>query len=124
MKYLLILLLLVGCGSRKVESEKLANIEVNNTYSNGSKIILGTNLTFTPFDNSKPYAVDGKQYENVVISNSTNKTVEKWKTKTIYRTKTIYKTKITEKKDNSNLWIGIVFVLGLLIIVYVRTGKV
>ena len=104
MKYILIFLLIVSCGTRKVESEKLERIEVNNTYSSGSKIVLGTNLTFTPFDNTKVFKVDGKEYDNVIVSNATTKVVERWKIKIIYRTKTIYQTKITEKTDYTILF--------------------
>jgi len=120
MKYLLILLLIVGCGTRKVESEKLESIEVNNTYSSGSKIVLGTNLTFTPFDNAKPFKVDGKEYDNVIVSNSTNKTIEKWKIKTIYRTKTIYQTKISEKTDYTILFALLFFILCLFIFLWFK----
>ena len=123
MKYLLILLLLVGCGTRKVESEKLESIEVNNTYSEGSKIVLGTNLTFTPFDNTRSFKVDGKQYDNVIVSNSTNKIVEKWKTKIIYRTKTIYQTKISEKTDYTILFISMFFILCLFIFLWFYLKK-
>lgn len=121
MKYLLILFLFVGCGgTRKVESEKLENIEVNNTYSSGSKIVLGTNLTFTPFDNLKPFKVDGKEYHNVIVSNSTNKIIEKWKIKTIYRTKTIYQTKISEKTDYTILYALLFFILCLFIFLWFK----
>ena len=123
MKYLLIFLLIVGCGTRKVESEKLESIEVNNTYSSGSKIVLGTNLTFTPFDNLKPFKVDGKEYKNVIVSNSTNKTIEKWKTKTIYRTKTIYQTKISEKTDYTILFISMFFIACLFIFLWLYLKK-
>ncbi len=123
MKYLLILLLIVGCGTRKVESEKLENIEVNNTYSEGSKIVLGTNLTFTPFDNAKPFKVDGKQYDNVIVSNSTNKTVEKWKIKTIYQTKTIYLTRKVEKTDYTILYLGMFFILCLFVFLWFKFKK-
>ena len=108
---LLLILLLVSCGSRKVESEKLEGIEINNSYSTGSKIVLGTNLTFKPFDNSKPFNVGGKEYNNVIVTNENIKIVEPWKTKTIYQTKTIYKTKTVESKKNAVLWIGIVFII-------------
>lgn len=114
---------IASCGIRKVELEKLEGIEINNTYSNGSKIILGTNVKFVPFDNSKPYIVDGKEYSNVIVTNENTKIVERWKTKTIYQTKTIYKTKVTEKSDNTILWIGIAFVICLFIVIYLRTGK-
>ena len=100
-------LLLISCGTRKVESEKLEGIEINNSYSNGSKIVLGTNLTFTPFNNLKPYKVDGKEYVNVVVSNATNKTIERWRNRTIYKTKTIYQTKLIQKTDYTILYIGL-----------------
>jgi len=115
MKYVLIFLIITGCGTRKVESEKLETIEVHNTYSEGSKIVLGSNLTFTPFDNSKPFKVGGKEYINVVVSNSTNKTIEKWKIKIVYRTKTIYRTKITEKADHTILYASLFFIPCLFI---------
>lgn len=120
MKYLLIFLLIVGCGTRKVESEKLENIEVNNTYSSGTKIVLGTNLTFTPFDNAKPFKVDGKRYENVIVSNSTSKTVVKWKIKIIYRTKTIYQTKIIEKTDYTVLYASMFFIACLFVFLWFK----
>jgi hypothetical protein len=123
MKYLLILLLLVSCGTRKVESEKLGSIEVNNTYSNGSKIVLGTNLTFTPFDNLKPFKVDGKEYNNVIVSNATTKVVEKWKIKIIYRTKTIYRTKIIEKTDHTILYTSMFFIACLFIFLWFYLKK-
>ena len=123
MKYLLIFLLIVGCGSRKVESEKVGSIEVNNTYSQGSKIVLGTNLTFTPFDNSKPFKVGGKKYENVIVSNATTKVVERWKIKIIYRTKTIYQTKITEKTDYTILYASIFFIACLFIFLWFYLKK-
>jgi len=123
MKYLLIFLLILGCGTRKVESEKLGSIEVNNTYSQGSKIVLGTNLTFTPFDNSKPFKVGGKKYENVIVSNSTNKVVEKWKIKIIYRTKTIYQTKTIEKTDYTILYASMFFIACLFIFLWFYLKK-
>ena len=124
MKYLLILLIIVGCsGTRKVELEKTGNIEVNNTYSNGSKIALGTNLTFTPFDNSRPYKVAGKKYQNVIVSNATSKTIVKWKNKTIYRTKTIYQTKTIEKTDYTILYLGLFFILCLFIFLWFKLKK-
>lgn len=123
LKYLIIFLLIVSCGTRKVESEKLGSIEVNNTYSQGSKIVLGTNLTFTPFDNSKPFKVGGKKYENVIVSNSTNKVVGKWKIKIIYRTKTIYQTKTVEKTDRTILYASMFFIACLFIFLWFYLKK-
>lgn len=123
MKYLLILLLIVGCGTRKVETSKDEALEFKNSYSAGSKIVLGTNVTFTPFDNAKPFKVDGKEYNNVIVSNATSKVIEKWKTKTIYRTKTIYQTKKVERKDNTLLFIGLFFILCLFIFLWFYLKK-
>ena len=124
MKYLLIFLLIVSCGTRKAETEKVGSIEVNNTYSQGSKIVLSTNLTFTPFDNSKPFKVDGKKYENVIVSNATNKVVEKWKIKIIYRTKTIYQTKTVEKTDHTILYASMFFIACLFIFLWFKLPNV
>lgn len=121
MKYLLILLLITGCGGvRKVETSKVGSIEVNNSYSNGSKIVLGTNVTFTPFDNAKPFKVDGKEYKNVIVSNSTSKTIVKWNTRTVYQTKTINKTKTVERKDNTILYLGLFFIFALFVFLWFK----
>lgn len=114
-KYIFLVLLLASCGTRKAETEKLGSIDVNNTYSTGSKIVLGTNLTYTPFDNSKPYKVDGKEYNNVIVSNVKNKSIEKWRTKTIYQTKTVYKTKTVEKTDHTILYASMFFIVCLFV---------
>jgi hypothetical protein len=121
MKYLILFLLMISCGTRKVETEKLEGLEINNTYSTGSKIVLGTNLTFTPFDNSKPFKVDGKQYNNVIVSNSTTKTVVKWKTKIIYRTKTVYQTRIVEKTDYTILYTLLFLIFCTFVFLYLKT---
>ena len=123
MKYLLIFLLIVSCGTRKAETEKVGSLEVSNTYSEGSKIVLSTNLTFTPFDNSKPFKVDGKKYENVIVSNAAIKIVEKWKTKIIYRTKTIYQTKRVEKTDYTILYTSLFFIACIFIFLWFYLKK-
>ena len=72
MKYLIILsLILISCGgSRKVDTVKRDSISINNTYSNGSKIVLSSNVIFEPIDALKPFKVDGKEYLNVKVTNS------------------------------------------------------
>ena len=64
MKYLIILLLFIGCGSRKVEATnekiKSENIDVDNSRTIRQEV----NLDISPFDNSKPMIIDGKKYEN------------------------------------------------------------
>ena len=117
MKYLIILLLFISCGTRKVESTQKDSIVVQNSYSQGSKIVFSNTFTYTPLDSLKPMVIEGKTYENAIVSNDKSKVITKWKDRVITKKEIVYKTKIVEKKDNSNIWIGIaiVLVIGILI---------
>jgi hypothetical protein len=113
---ILVALLIASCGgTRNTDIQSKELIEVNNTYSNGSKIVLGSNVTFTPFDNSKPYLVDGKEYINVIVSNTKYKEVVKWKYANITKTVTVEKTKLVDRKNNTYLYLGLG--LGSLLII-------
>jgi hypothetical protein len=50
MKYLILLFLIIGCGTRKVDNQQRDSISINNIYSNGSKIVLSTDVIFEPID--------------------------------------------------------------------------
>jgi len=116
MKYILILLLLCSCGgTRKTDTQYHESLEVNNSYSEGSKIVLGNSFKYVPFDNAKPMTIDGKEYKNAIVSNEQFKEVTKWKYRNITKTIAIDKVKITEKKDDTILWICIV--LGSILII-------
>ena len=120
MKYLFIVLIFVSCGTRKTESVHKDSIVIENSYSQGSKIVLGNIFTYTPLDSLKPMIIEGKTYENTIVSNDKSKTVVKWKDRIITKREIIYKTKIIEKKDNANIWIGIVFVLVMGLVIYFK----
>ena len=120
MKYLFIVLIFVSCGTRKTESVHKDSIVIENSYSQGSKIVLGNIFTYTPLDSLKPMVIEGKTYENTIVSNDKSKTVVKWKDRLITKREIIYKTKIIEKKDNANIWIGIVFVLVIGLVIYFK----
>jgi len=114
---IILLFFAYGCGgTRQVTSEKHSNIEIQNSYHEGSKIVLGNTFTYTPFDALKPMKIEGKEYVNVIIKSYKSKTITKWKDRNITKTIVIEKTKQTEKKDNTILWIGLSFVviLGIL----------
>lgn len=102
-----------GCGSRKVETVKRDSISINNSYQEGSKIVLGNTFTYRPFDSLKPMVIDGKSYKNVIITNDKSKVVEKWKNRYITKTIVSEKEKKSEKKDYTILIIGII---GLILI--------
>jgi hypothetical protein len=123
MKYLILLFLIISCGTRKVDTVKRDSISINNTYSNGSKIVLSTDVIFEPIDVLKPFKIDGKEYVNVKVTNSKKEIVEKWKNRNIVKTITVEKTKLSEKKDNSNLWIGLFAVLVAGIIIYLKIKR-
>jgi hypothetical protein len=74
-----IIILIIGCGTHKVDTVKRDSISINNTYSNGSKIVLSTDVIFEPIDALKPFKIDGKVYENVKVTNSKKEIVEKWR---------------------------------------------
>jgi len=116
MKYILILLLLCSCGgTRKTDTQYHESLEVNNSYSEGTKVVLGNSFKYTPFDNAKPMILDGKEYNNVIVSNDKSAVIVKWKKETQYITRTITVYRTTEKKDDTILWICIV--LGSILII-------
>ena len=120
MKYIFIVLIFVSCGTRKVESTQKDSIVIENNYSQGSKIVLGNTFTYSPLNSLKPMIIEGKTYENAIVSNDKSKTVVKWKDRIITKKEIIYKTKIIDKKDNANIWIGIVFVLVIGLVIYFK----
>jgi len=105
-------LFLISCGgTRNTDTQQHENIVINNEYKQGEKIVLGNNFIYRPFDNAKPMILDGKKFENAIVSNDKSVVIEKWKTRDILKTITIEKTKLTEKTDNTLLYIGLFLVL-------------
>jgi len=120
---IIILLLLSSCGTRKTDTIHKDSISINNTYSQGSKIVLGNTFTYKPFDNAKPMILDGKEYKNAIISNDKSIVIEKWKTRNINKTIVIEKIKKTEKTDHTFLWIGLAFVICLFVFLWFYLPK-
>ena len=116
----------MSCGTRKVEKTEnnSENINIENNYSMGEKIVLNDVFTYTPADISKPMIINGKSYKNAILRS--DKSVSKQKTieiKTKYNiTKTITVYKQTKKTDNTILYIGL-FAL-LLVFIYFKTGNI
>jgi len=123
MKYILILLLFISCGTRKTELNRHEAINIENTYSEGTKIVLGNSFTYTPFNALKPMKIEGKVYENAIVSNDKSKILIKWKTQYITKTITIEKKKTTEKTDNTILFLGLFFIFCLFVFLWFKTGS-
>jgi len=126
--FLAILLLLLfsvyGCGgTRQTNTEKHSNIEIKNEYQEGSKIVLGNTFTYTPFDALKPMVIQGKVYENAIVSNDKSKTFIKWKDRNITKTIIIEKKKETIRKDNTWLYLGLFLIAGCLVFLWFYLPK-
>jgi len=107
----------ISCGgTRQTDTAKHSNIEIENEYKEGSKIVLGNSFTYTPFDALKPMKIEGKEYVNVIVKSDKSKTITKWKSYNIIKTITVEKTKQTTRQDNTWLYVGlfVVLVLGVL----------
>lgn len=108
---IILLFMIYGCGTRHTEIVIKDSIHIENSYSQGTKIVLGNTFTYKPFDNLKPMVIEGKVYENAIISNDKSKIVEKWNNRNITKTITVEKNKQTEKSDNTILWIFIALIV-------------
>ena len=64
--------------------------------------------------------IEGKVYQNVIISNDKTNIVEKWNDRFITKTIVTQKNKQTEKRDNTILWIFIALIVVLGIIAYLK----
>lgn len=123
MKYIFIILLFISCGTRKVENTKRDSISIENKHLEGSKIVLGNTFEYRPFDSLKPMIIEGKEYTNVIISKNKSKTIEKWKDRIVTKKEVVYRTKTVEKKDDSNLYIGLFFAFGILVVIFLILKK-
>lgn len=123
MKYLLILLLLISCGTRKTVTQQRDSVYVENNYSQGSKIVLGNTFIYKPFDTLKSMIIDNVVYKNVIITNDKSIIKTKWNNRNITKTITIEKEKSTDKKDDANLWIGLFLILVVAVWSWFKTGK-
>ena len=120
---LLLILLFISCGTRKVETIKRDSISINNSYQDGQKIVLGNSFTYKPFDALKPMKIHNKEYVNVIITNNKDNIITKWKDRNITKTIVTEKIKQSEKSDNTILWIGIVAVVVLGVVLYLKIPK-
>lgn len=122
--FLIIILFLYSCGTRKTDTQQRDSIHIENNYSQGSKIVLGNTFTYKPFDNLKPMILDGKKYENAIVSNDKSISKTDWKTKYITKTIVIEKTKATKKTDHTILYVLSVFIVCSFIFLWFYLPKI
>ena len=118
---ILVVFIFLGCaGSRNVDLAQHEDINVINTYQEGSKIVLANTFTYTPFDALKPMTIEGKTYNNAIVSNDKSKTYIKWKNRNITKTITLSKTKKIERTNHDFLYLGMFGIVALLLFVYFK----
>lgn len=118
-------MLAMSCGGTRNTTKnetKAENINIENTYSMGEKIVLNDLFTYTPLDISKPMILNGKSYQNAVIKSDKSISKEKYFniTKKYNIVKTITIEKATDKTNYIYLWLGMFLIVVLGIIAYLK----
>ena len=138
MRYLLILLLLTSCGTRKVnkskeetKQDKVETVQTNvQVKENASvKVIDSTDeICIEPIDSIKPMVIDGKSYLNVKIKHKKRKvntsivldktTSDTSVKKTVEKTEVVKDDKVIERKTSLVTQLWWLWLLILLFILY------
>ena len=121
-------MLAMSCGGTRNTTKnetKAENINIENTYSMGEKIVLNDIFTYTPLDISKPMIMNGKSYQNAVIKSDRSISKEKKiEIRTKYNIiKTIIINKTTDKTNYIYLWLGMFGTIMISIIAYLVLKK-
>lgn len=137
--YILMASMIMSCGARKAVLEK---VKIDSTSHVKTKVIIKEvldveikvdviteELVITPADTTRAIVIDGKRYENAVLSyrkikDNTLRSEKKIVSNTSYKEekidKVLYeKKKIVEKKSSFELWIIIIAILSYILYRYV-----
>ena len=132
MKYLLILLLLISCGTRKTSQQKTTfksdSLSVENTRVLKQNIELRDIYSIKPFDVLKPMIIDGKEYFNATIvydkSKFDNFEVSQGEKVIRIETEKEVKNKESEKTDYTILFASMFFIAFLFIFLWFKLPNV
>jgi hypothetical protein len=132
MKYLLILLLLISCGTRKTSQQyktfKSDSLSIENTRVLKQNIELRDIYSIKPFNVLKPMIIDGKEYFNatIVFDKSIIESYENVeKEKRIESSSEEYKkNKESEKTDYTILFALLFFILCLFVFLWFKLKSV
>ena len=131
MKYLLILLLLISCGTRKTSQQKTTfksdSLSIENTRVLKQNIELRDIYSIKPFDALKPMVIDGKEYFNATIvydkSKFDNFEVSQGEKVIRIETEKEVKNKESEKTDYTILFASMFFIAFLFIFLWFKLKK-
>lgn len=126
-----ILCCIFGCGKRTTStthaSIKNDSLQINNSFELTQNTTIANIGTLRPFDNSKPMVLNGKYYYNTIIEfdKSIKKGIDIKANDNLSYTgsESEKENKETIKTDNSNLYIGLSFVIGILFVLYLAIKK-
>jgi hypothetical protein len=132
MKYLLILLLLISCGTRKTSQQKTTfksdSLSIENTRVLKQNIELRDIYSIKPFDVLKPIIIDGKEYFNATIvydkSKFDNFEVSEGEKVIRIETEKEVKNKESEKTDYTILFALLFFILCLFVFLWLKIKSV
>lgn len=130
---LLLLFAVYGCGgTRNTDTSKTEtksdNINIENSYSMGSKIVLMDVFTAKPIDALKPMWIGGKQYQNAVVSSDKSKIETKYfkikEKQTRHTSRNIVIHKTTDKTNYIYLWLGMFLIVVIAIWLWFYLPKI
>lgn len=144
--FIILVLLITSCASRKVDVSKLTIetkvdssvvIKVDGTYVKENNVVTDNSeeeIEYKPLDTLKPMVIDGKQYINTIIKLKKKKGIKIDKTKVISKVSSVKKLNV--KKEDSkkavnkkvdkkaNYWMYLWFLIPIVIIIILeRYGK-
>jgi cation transport ATPase len=123
MKYLILCLLLIGCGSRKVElskSEKETQTDITE-HSTVNLEYKTDRMTLEPFNPDRAILINGKQYENTKIVIEREEGLKQTETNKEDKSESKEETKDkTTERDNTTLfiWLGLGGLLLILLFMF------
>ena len=128
MKYLLIIFLIVSCGTRKTSQQKTTfksdSLSIENTRVLKQNIELRDIYSIKPFDALKPMVIDGKEYFNATIvydkSKLDNFEVSQGEKVIRIETEKEVKNKESEKTDYTILFASMFFIAFLFIFLWFK----
>ena len=128
--YLAVILIgvVISCGTRKTAISshvfKSDSIIVDNSVVLSQNTRFNNIVSLKPINPLKPIIFDGKEYFNasIVFDNSVIKEfqIEQKNLSVDVSKKNVEKVKEIQKSDTANLWLGIAFVIGLVIYFLIR----
>jgi len=126
-----LLLIISSCGHRTTELRKVSirsdSLYIENERKLSSNLLFNDIGLIIPFDSSKPMKINGNWYYNASISYDRSRfenfeIIDKVKKVEIKKEEQV-KEKITDKTDNTILYLGLFFIVSLFVFLWFKLKK-